>query len=92
MFFFSSGSTDKAIDACLTNEACWKGVVGGDYGCVYDATEASEGGAVWDIFRRQDAAKLEEYLRKHHREFRHVYCSLVDQVAILTHSVCACAQ
>ncbi|KAH7866435.1 hypothetical protein Vadar_020406 [Vaccinium darrowii] len=39
-----------------------------------------DGGAVWNIFRRQDVAKLEEYLRKHHKEFRHLDCKPVDQV------------
>ncbi|XP_021692753.2 lysine-specific demethylase JMJ26 isoform X2 [Hevea brasiliensis] len=42
--------------------------------------KASEGGALWDIFRRQDVSKLQEYLKKHHREFRHTNCSRVDQV------------
>ncbi|XWS10569.1 hypothetical protein CRYUN_Cryun38cG0006900 [Craigia yunnanensis] len=72
--------SDKAIDACSTNEACRKGAINGDSRCGYDAMEASGGRAVWDIFGRQDVPKLEEYLRKHHREFRHVYCSPVDQV------------
>ncbi|GBG92070.1 hypothetical protein CBR_g54325 [Chara braunii] len=30
------------------------------------------GGAVWDVFRREDIGKLEEYLREHWREFRHL--------------------
>ncbi|KAK7384925.1 hypothetical protein VNO78_30628 [Psophocarpus tetragonolobus] len=37
-----------------------------------DHLETQYGSAVWDIFRRQDVPLLTEYLKKHHREFRHI--------------------
>ncbi|XP_021276047.1 lysine-specific demethylase JMJ25-like isoform X2 [Herrania umbratica] len=42
--------------------------------------EAVEGGAIWDIFRRQDVPKLQDYLKEHFREFRYVHCCPVSQV------------
>ncbi|PPR92077.1 hypothetical protein GOBAR_AA28603 [Gossypium barbadense] len=45
-----------------------------------EEVEAHEGGAVWDVFRRQDVPKLQDYLKKHFREFRYVHCCPVSQV------------
>ncbi|XP_004308619.1 PREDICTED: lysine-specific demethylase JMJ25-like [Fragaria vesca subsp. vesca] len=48
--------------------------------CNEDIDDAGEGGALWDIFRVQDVPKLEQYIKKHCREFRHIQCRPLKQV------------
>lgn len=42
-------------------------------------SEGSQAGAVWDVFRRQDLPKLNEYLTVHHEEFA-ASCQAVSSV------------
>lgn len=46
--------------------------------------KSSNGGAVWDIFRREDVPKLIEYLNRHKHEFRHFFNEPVESVRIIT--------
>ncbi|KAL2550787.1 lysine-specific demethylase JMJ25-like [Forsythia ovata] len=42
--------------------------------------KTGHGGAVWDIFRRQDVPKIMEYLQKHWKEFHHFKMSPLNSV------------
>ncbi|KAG0451430.1 hypothetical protein HPP92_026235 [Vanilla planifolia] len=46
----------------------------------YLLDQNQDGGALWDIFRREDVEILKTYLRTHLKEFRHTFCSPVEQV------------
>ncbi|XP_048233602.1 lysine-specific demethylase JMJ25 isoform X2 [Ricinus communis] len=52
----------------------------GPSNCGYEMEKPDEGGAVWDIFRRQDVPKLQEYLKEHFKEFRHIHCCPLQKV------------
>jgi [histone H3]-dimethyl-L-lysine9 demethylase len=54
-----------------------------DMAPVESSEQLNTGGALWDIFRREDSDKLQDYLRKHASEFRHIHCNPVKQVLFL---------
>ena len=59
---------DQSVARCVKPEV--NGIAIGDQQPSSD--KATYGGALWDIFRREDVPKLEEYLRNHFKDFLHV--------------------
>jgi hypothetical protein len=45
---------------------------GRDYEQSSRSMDDSNGGAIWDVFRRKDLPKLHEYLQKYYHESQHV--------------------
>ncbi|KAF5445586.1 hypothetical protein F2P56_034629 [Juglans regia] len=77
---FSRGSVLEKTEVPKVDEANNGGSFLTSSGNNLDGLEASKSGALWDIFRRQDSPKLQEYLKKHFREFRHIHCCPLPQV------------
>ena len=79
---FSSGSELEKNEGAKVDQENSGGSDTTISGNKLDRLEASQGGAIWDIFRRQDVPKLQEYLNKHFREFRHIHCCPLQQVIV----------
>lgn len=77
------GPSDNSVEKSRESDGCARNNGSGSLDNSVEGMEHPEGGALWDIFRRQDTPKLEEYIRKYYREFRHIYCRPLDQVSLV---------
>lgn len=70
---------DESVKVNLGEQTCSDAKISEEM----EGWEASDGGALWDIFRRQDVPLLQQYLDKHFREFRHIHAGPVPQVTTI---------
>lgn len=80
--------TNNSDDARIGAQRCQKKAKGRPPKTGSGVSEHQEsGGALWDIFRREDSEKLQDFLRKHAPEFRHIHCNPVKQVCLPLYAV-----
>lgn len=85
-----SGVEENSVSLSEMINEEMKNKSGGEYHVSSELTDSlkqenhpMDGGALWDIFRRQDVPKLKAYLQKHFREFRDIRSEPVGQVTTI---------
>ncbi|KAL5721385.1 hypothetical protein ACHQM5_005037 [Ranunculus cassubicifolius] len=81
-----SDSKETLKEVCRAQEEVHKGsalkesTLQKSFGDTLQNPQTTQGGTLWDIFRRKDVPKLEEYLTKHSKKFLLPHCSPTKQV------------